>query len=174
MKNKSVNDNAQNKFTAKHAELWKFIKFSIAGFSSTIVEVIVHYILQNAVFSSIRTSPLPESWLFALLNLSEGKGYLFSYIISTTIGYTIAFILNRKITFKADINPLKSIIMYVIMVIFTIFATAWLGTQFSLLFTSHGLQTLGDIIVKPLVATLATVWTYPINRFIIHKKKKTV
>jgi putative flippase GtrA len=106
--------------------------------------------------------------------LTEGKGYLYSYIISTTIGYAIAFVLNRKITFKADVNPTKSALLYAVMVIFTIFATAWLGTQFSLLFNAHNLQKLGDAVTKPLVATLATAWTYPCNRFIIHRKKKNV
>ena len=58
------------------------------------------------------------------------------------------------------------------MVIFTIIATAWIGTKFQNFMVSKDLKSLGDIITKPLVATLATAWTYPLNRFVIHRHKK--
>lgn len=56
------------------------------------------------------------------------KGYLYTYMVSTTVGYTIAFILNRKITFKADANPAVSMVLYAVMVLFTIFANGWIGS----------------------------------------------
>lgn len=166
-------EKAGNGFTSKHAELWKFIKFSLAGFSSTIVELGVFYLLQYVVFKAIIDSPLPKNWVFDLLNLNQGKGYLYAYLISTTIGYAIAFVLNRKVTFHADSNVARSTILYILMVIFTIFATAWLGTKLSLWFSARDMQSLGDVVAKPIVAALATVWTYPLNRFVIHRHKKT-
>ena len=159
--------------TEKHAELWKFIKFSLVGASSTLVEMGVFYLLQYVVFKSILPDPLPENAVLNLLKLTQGKGYLYAYIISTTIGYAIAFVLNRKTTFKADSNVALSTTLYVLMVVFTIFATAYLGTQFQLIMANHGYQALGDAIGKPLAAGIATVWTYPLNRFVIHRHKKT-
>ena len=160
-------------FTEKHAELWKFIKFSLVGASSTLVEMGVFYLLQYVVFKSILHDPLPENAVLNLLKLTQGKGYLYAYIISTTIGYAIAFVLNRKTTFKADSNVALSTTLYVLMVVFTLFATAYLGTQFQLIMANHGYQALGDAIGKPLAAGIATVWTYPLNRFVIHRHKKT-
>lgn len=160
-------------FTEKHAELWKFIKFSLVGASSTLVEMGVFYLLQYVVFKSILHDPLPENAVLNLLKLTQGKGYLYAYIISTTIGYAIAFVLNRKTTFKADSNVALSTTLYVLMVVFTIFATAYLGTQFQLIMANHGYQALGDAIGKPLAAGIATAWTYPLNRFVIHRHKKT-
>lgn len=160
-------------FTEKHAELWKFIKFSLVGISSSLVETGVFYLLQYVVFKSILHDPLPENAVLNLLKLTQGKGYLYAYIISTTIGYAIAFVLNRKTTFKADSNVALSTTLYVLMVVFTIFATAYLGTQFQLIMANHGYQALGDAIGKPLSTGIATVWTYPLNRFVIHRHKKT-
>ena len=162
-----------SKFTEKHAELWKFIKFSLVGASSTLVELGVFYLLQYAVFKSILNAPLPENAILNLLKLTQGKGYLYAYIISTTVGYAIAFVLNRKTTFKADSNVALSTTLYILMVVFTIFATAYLGTQFQLIMANHGYQALGDAIGKPLAAGIATVWTYPLNRFVIHRHKKS-
>lgn len=165
----------KQKFTEKYAELWKFIKFTLVGFSSTIIELLVFYLLQYVVFKNIAHNPMPEGSFFKFLTsigLAEGLGIFYAYVISTTIGYIIAFILNRKTTFKADSNVVLSTILYIIMVVFTIIATAWIGTKFQNFMVEKGLKNLGDIITKPLVATLATAWTYPLNRFVIHRHKK--
>ena len=174
-----MSNNAQGtekvKFTEKYAELWKFIKFSIVGFSSTLVELGVFYLLQYVVFKNTLTAPMPDNAFFRFVSftgLADGMGYFYAYVISTTIGYIIAFILNRKTTFKADSNVVLSTVLYIIMVIFTIGMTAWLGTQFQMFMASKGLKALGDAIGKPIVAALATVWTYPLNRFVIHRHKK--
>ena len=163
------------KFTEKHAEIWKFIKFTLVGFSSTLVELAVFYLLQYVVFKGIAHAPMPDNSFFKFLTsigLAEGLGIFYAYVISTTIGYIIAFILNRKTTFKADSNVLLSTVLYIIMVVFTIIATAWIGTKFQNFMVAHNLKSIGDIIGKPLVATLATAWTYPLNRFVIHRHKK--
>lgn len=157
----------ENGFTQKHGELWKFIKFSIAGGLSTIVELIIYYVLQGVVFKDLNTEPFKF-----LIFEYQGIGYMWAFLISTTIGYLIAFVLNRKVTFQADANPVMSMFLYVLMVIFTIFATTWMGTALLDVFISHDLRSVGEIVVKPLVAMVATVWTYPTNRFIIHRKKK--
>ena len=36
------------------------------------------------------------------------KGYMYSYAISAVIGYAAAYIMNRKLTFQADANPVLS------------------------------------------------------------------
>ena len=45
-------DNGFTRWSKKHAELWKFIKYSIAGGSSSAVELIVHrfYWIQHLKF----------------------------------------------------------------------------------------------------------------------------
>ena len=45
--------NAFTRFTEKHAEIWKFIKFSIAGGGSSAIELVVHMLLLNFVFASL-------------------------------------------------------------------------------------------------------------------------
>ena len=95
-------------------------------------------------------------------------------MISTTVGYLIAFILNRKITFKADANPTLSIILYFIMVVFTIFANGWIGSAMQTFAASHNLTgNFADLVLKLIGMAIPTLWTYPCNRFIIHRKKKS-
>lgn len=157
------------RFVAKHTELWKFVKFAVAGGLSTLIELVIYYILQWVVFRSLNTAPI-HFWIFNY----EGLGYMWSFLISTTIGYAIAFVLNRKVTFHSDANPALSIFLYVVMVLFTICVTTWMGAAILDFCIAHNIRGVGEVLAKPFVATIATVWTYPINRFIIHRKKKDI
>lgn len=163
--------NVFKKFTEKHAEVWKFIKFSIAGGGSSAIELVVHMLLLNFVFDSL-TSAAINSPALNMIGITS-KGYLYTYLISTTIGYAIAFILNRKITFKADANPTVSMILYVIMVVFTIFANGWIGSAMTTFAEAQNLTgNFWDLVIKLIGMAIPTLWTYPCNRFIIHRKKK--
>lgn len=158
-----------------HAELWKFIKFMFAGASSSIVELIVNMLCVSLIF--VNLTGVPSGFLgeiFELLKL-DNMGVFYSYMISTTVGYTIAFIINRKVTFKADSNKALSITLYIIMVIFTIFANAFIGvylTKFFNSFWSSGAIVIRDALIKCIGMAIPFVWTYPLNRFVIQRRSK--
>ena len=164
--------NAFKKWTEKHAEIWKFIKFSIAGGGSSVIELIVHMVLLNTVFAAMTAQEITNPTL-NMIGINS-KGYLFTYLISTTVGYAIAFILNRKVTFKADANPALSMVLYFIMVVFTIFANGWIGSAMQTFAADHNLTgNIWDLVFKVIGMAIPILWTYPCNRFIIHRKKKT-
>lgn len=167
----SEKNSAFKKWTEKHAEFWKFIKFSIAGGGSSVIELIVHMILLNTIFAAMTQEAITNPTL-NMIGINS-KGYLYTYLISTTVGYAIAFILNRKVTFKADANPALSMALYFIMVVFTIFANGWIGSAMTTFAESQGLTgNIWDLVLKVIGMAIPTLWTYPCNRFIIHRKKK--
>lgn len=162
---------AFSKWTEKHAEIWKFVKFCIAGGGSSVIELVVHMLLLNTVFAQLTSQAITNPTL-NMIGINS-KGYLYTYLISTTVGYLIAFIINRKVTFKADANPALSMVLYFIMVVFTIFANGWIGSLMATFAVSKGLESnLWDMIFKIIGMIIPTLWTYPCNRFIIHRKKK--
>lgn len=159
------------RFTQKHAELWKFIKFAFASGGSSVIELVVHMLLLNFVFQSLTAEAITNPTL-QMLGITS-KGYLYTYLISTAIGYGIAFILNRKITFKADANPTVSMLLYLVMVVFTVFANGWIGSAVTTFAQAHALTgNLWDLVIKVVCMLIPTIWTYPCNRFIIHRRKK--
>lgn len=163
--------NIFKKWTEEHAEIWKFIKFCIAGGGSSAIELVVHMVLLNTVFAAMTVEEISNPTL-NMIGINS-KGYLYTYLISTTVGYAIAFIINRKVTFKADANPALSMVLYFIMVVFTIFANGWIGSVMTTFAVSRGLEgNIWDLIFKVIGMIIPTLWTYPCNRFIIHRKKK--
>lgn len=164
----------KQKFTEKHAEVWKFIKFMFAGGISSVVELLVNTVCVTWIFASMTSAPEggAMAYIFNLLKL-DNMGVFFSYMISTTVGYTIAFIINRKTTFKADSNVALSATLYFLMVVFTIFANAFIGVYLTKFFGSFwGQSVVRDMVIKVIGMAIPTLWTYPLNRFVIHRHKK--
>lgn len=158
-------------FVDKHKEIWKFIKFTFTGASTSILEMAVYALLQYVVFSSLQGVPVENSPILSFLGI-EYKGYLYSYLISAIIGYAAAYIMNRKLTFNSDANPLVSTILYAIMVVCTIVFNTWFGAFLGTWITNNGWNSFWmDMLVKLVVMTLPTVWTYPLSRFVIHRRK---
>lgn len=161
------------KFIIRHGEIWKFIKFTFAGFSSSMVELLVNMLCVSVIFVGVTgtASNGAMAYITNLLKL-DNMGVFYSYMISTTVGYTIAFIINRKTTFKADSNVALSVTLYVIMVIFTIFANAFIGVYMTKWFATFWDQSVvRDMVIKLIGMSIPTLWTYPLNRFVIHRHK---
>ncbi|MGN0528520.1 MAG: hypothetical protein ACI4IE_05260 [Eubacterium sp.] len=161
------------KFIDKHKEIWKFIKFSFTGASTSVLELGVFMFLQYIVFKSLNEVPVTDNPILSFLGI-EYKGYLYSYAISATIGYAAAYIMNRKLTFKADANPVLSTIIYAVMVVCTIAFNTWFGAFLGTVIKNNGWDNVFvEMLTKVVVMTVPTIWTYPLNRFVIHRKKKT-
>ena len=166
--------NFLSNFEKKHKELYKFVMWCVSGGLSNIVELIVHVLLINLVFKSLAGDPV--TGIFA--TFGNDKCTFYSYLILTTIGYGIAFVLNRKVSFKADANVALSTFLYVIMVVFTIAMNSFVIGPFcegtvTEFFAQKDLNVLGTIVSKLIGMAVPGLWTYPCNRFIIHRKKKS-
>ena len=129
-------------------------------------------VLQYVVFKSLNEVAVTDNVILNFLGV-EYKGYLYSYAISAIIGYTAAYVMNRKLTFKADANPILSTIIYAIMVVCTIAFNTWFGAFLGTWIKNNDWDSvLVEMITKVIVMTVPTLWTYPLNRFVIHRKKK--
>lgn len=160
------------KLTLEYPELWKFIKFNICVLVTSALDICSYLFLLYVVFKNQNSTPLPESQLLSLLGIRY-KGYLFAYLISTTLGYAAAFLINRKITFHANINVVGSSVMYFALAVFNILVSSWIGSVFGAYTAEHSLSSpLLEIVSKFIIINIPTLWTYPLERFVIQRKKK--
>lgn len=66
-----------------------------------------------------------------------------------------------------------STIIYAVMVILTIIFNTWFGSYLGTLIQNSGYDSVFIVLLtKVVVMTVPTLWTYPMNRFVIHRKKK--
>lgn len=152
--------------------MWKFLKFNICVVVTSVLDIISYMFLLYVVFKGQCNTPLPESALLSLLGIRY-KGYLYSYLISTSIGYIAAYLINRKVTFKSNINPLYSSVLYAALAIFNILVSSYLGGVFGTYITSHGMSSPTiEMVSKFVIINIPTIWTYPLERYIIQINKK--
>jgi len=168
-----------NKFARRHPELWKYVKFMIVGLVTSLPD------WGSYMISLYALRALGVNHIGAVLGFMERvvdpvEGFslatvIYSYMISTTIGYFCAYILNRKATFNANNSVALSGILYALMVVFTIFANSLVvGPFISGLVGRIGMPVaLSESISKLLVMAVPGLWTYPLSRFVIYKKKET-
>ena len=167
---------AKTQNNPKAKELWTFIKFSIAGIASTLVEMVVHLILDSYVLKSMNVEPfqmwkIAGQYVFDFSGGGAGKGTMIAFVISTIVGYTIAYIVNRKVTFNANNNLLKSTILYTLMVVFIVCFQSWGGPMCKQLLLGAGMTNdfLLGLIPKTIMCIICTLFSYPLNRFVIQK-----
>lgn len=165
-------------FAIKHAELWKFIKFNISVLVTSAIDILSYLVLLYFVFKSSNGVELGDNALLSLLGIRY-KGYLYSYLISTALGYVSAYLINRKVTFHSDVNPLYSSVLYVVLAVFNILVSSYIGSVFGTYMSLHNLSNpITEIISKFVIINIPTVWTYPLERYVIQinkpKKKKVI
>lgn len=152
-------------------ELWKFLKFNISVIVTSVLDVVTYLALIYTVFKSQCNAPLPDSALLSLLGIKY-RGYLYAYIISTSVGYIAAYIINRKITFRSNVNPLYSSVLYFILALVNILVSSWIGGIFGSVMVSRGINTpLMQIVSKFIIINIPTLWTYPLERYVIQIRK---
>lgn len=165
-------------FVKKHAELWKFIKFNITVLVTSAIDILSYLVLLYFVFKSCNGVELGDNALLSLLGIRY-KGYLYSYLISTALGYISAYLINRRVTFHSDVNPLYSSVLYIVLAVFNILVSSYIGSVFGTYMSIHNMSNpITEIISKFVIINIPTLWTYPLERYVIQinkpKKKKVI
>lgn len=165
-------------FVKKHTELWKFIKFNISVLVTSAIDILSYLVLLYFVFKSSNGVELGDNALLSLLGIRY-KGYLYSYLISTALGYISAYLINRRVTFHSDVNPLYSSVLYIVLAVFNILVSSYIGSVFGTYMSIHNMSNpITEIISKFVIINIPTLWTYPLERYVIQinkpKKKKII
>ena len=154
-------------FTEKHAEIYKFIKWNLVGAIGVPVEIGSYYLFAYVLFRSFNAAPV-SIWVLDY----DGLGFMWAFLLSTALGESVGFVLNRKFTFAADANPALSIFLHFCMVSFSIIATSYVGMEILRISKNLGYEAFGKALARPISTIAATAWLYPLNRFVVHRKKK--
>jgi len=163
---------AMQNFSKKNQTLWEFIKFTLMSIVTTIVDMGVFALLNYWLFVGYKETSF-SWWLFNYRVENGGLTAFLSLLVSFTVSQTVNFILQRKVTFGATNNKLYSAIMYGIMVIAVYFLTLWLPTLFiKPLYAAIG-ENWGGIITKMVAMTISFIIQFPVNKWVIMKKRKT-
>jgi len=167
-----IQSKTKRNFTKKNQTLWEIIKFTLMSLVTTIVDMGVFALLNYWLFVVYKDTSF-NWWLFNYRVDNGGLTAFLSLLVSFAVSQMVNFILQRKVTFGATNNKLYSAIMYAIMVIGVYFFILWLPTLFiQPLYAAIG-ENWGGIITKMVSMTISFLIQFPMNKWVIMKKKKT-
>ena len=103
--NKNTFKEKITEFVNKHAEIWKFIKFTFTGASTSVLELAVFWLLQYVIFKSLNEVPVTDNQVLSFLGI-EYKGYMYSYC-SFNKAYCYDCSYSLDVSFKSFCNSQK-------------------------------------------------------------------
>jgi len=164
----------------KPRELVLFLK-SVAASGLGAVASLLSYMLFLPLLDWLGATFLPDFFLLNLIahTVDDASHYspavlVYAFVLSTCIGQAIGFVLNRKVAFKANNNVVRATLFTLLLVVFSIVASGFIGPWMVWLVSRipsmpHALV---QVFGKVLTMTVAIVWIYPANRFLIHRVVK--
>ncbi len=158
---------------SKKKTLWQFILFTLFSMVTTVVDFGTFSLFNYWIFTKLKDVSI-QFWLFDYSIVNGGLCALLSFALSFIISQTFNFFIQRKATFKATNNVLKSAIMYAIMVLVVFFISLWLPTLIREPIVNLVGETWGDIIVKNINMTMSFAIQFPMNKWVIMRDSKTV
>ncbi len=157
------------KFTDKHQTLWQFIKFFLFSQLAGFVELV-----SFAILGKVLPPVLPEDFDFFVFHYTNEKGLcagaFVAFFVSAVLAEIVSFLANRKATFNANNNALKSAIEYALLVFVVICLKTWIVTVLTPVMESlTEFNLLIEWVPKLASMVLAVAIIFPMNKFVIMK-----
>ena len=158
------------KFTKKHEGVWQLIKFIIVSAGAGITETLSFLIL-----STLLKTRLTQDFDFFVFHYTAEKelnlGLFIAFFASAILAEIVSFLVNRKATFHANNNIVRSAVMYLILVLAVISLKTWIVTVLTTWVASFtDVQLLIEWIPKAISMFIAMAIIFPMNKFVIMRR----
>ncbi len=150
--------------------VYQAIKYALLGLVASAVELASFSLFNYLVFGALKERSF--SWfIFSYTADNGGLCYFLSLSVSFVLAQSVNFIIQRKITFHADNNAAKSAVMFWIMMLGVFILQMWLPCVLRSPFASIMNESSAELVIKLLCMFIGFVITYPLNKYVIMRKK---
>jgi putative flippase GtrA len=159
------------KWKNNHRGLWQFVLFLLMSGITTIVDFSTYLLFNFWIFKAVNDTPFH----FLIIHYSVEDGGLaafYAFAFSFAISQTFNFFLQRKTTFKADNNVLRSGILYAVMVIGVYFLQLYIPSLIQGSLSLAFGMIAGGMIMKMINMTISMIIQFPMNKYVIMRSSK--
>jgi putative flippase GtrA len=158
-------------WTERKPQLWQLIKFTVVSMLAGLTEIVSTAILA----ASLKNVTEPVHWfIFNYPTIDGGLGMLITVLVATTLAQIVAFIINRKKTFKSNSNIIFSTISYAVMVVVLLIGLRMYTTPLMISGINAGINNLGLslALVTAIWMALSFAITFVCSKYIIMREPK--
>ena len=161
----------------KNKTLWQAVKFMLVSLLASAVQLL----LVNVLYFGMKgwTAPLPDllAGIFSEQTMGAGHsnwGYVLPFFLSNLVANIVAYIQNKKRTFKSD-APKKNFVIYLVVLFCLILFSTWLQGVVAgklLAAQSEFWRNLAPTIAMSCAGMLQMLVLFPLEKFVLLKEKK--
>ena len=155
----------------KHPVFYQFLSFAALGGVVTVVDFAVFSLCRYLVYLPFLDTHF-HFWLFDYGLDAGGLCAFLSFVTSFVLAQIVSFIMQRRVTFKANNNTAASAAMFTVLILFIFWVNLVLPTvtvPFLSRFMGAGLAAL---LGKSMNMTLSMLIEFPVDKFIIMRRKE--
>ncbi len=159
-------------FKEKNPSLFQVVSYALLGCVASAVELGVFSLCNYFIFGAYKQT----SFVWLVFRYDEANGglcFFLSLAVSFIIAQAVNFIIQRKITFEANNSGAASAIMFAVMMLGIFLLQLWLPTLLRAPFTASMSADTAELLIKLLCMFLGFVISYPLNKYVIMRKKPT-
>jgi len=161
----------------KNKTLWQAVKFMLVSLLASAIQLLLVNVLYFAMMGW--TAPLPDflAGIFSEQTMGAGHsnwGYVLPFFLSNLVANIVAYIQNKKRTFKSD-APKKNFVIYLVVLFSLILFSTWLqGVVAGKLLASPSefWRNLAPTIAMSCAGMLQMLVLFPLEKFVLLKEQK--
>lgn len=156
-------------FKQERPGTWQAVMYALLGCVASAVELASFALFNYILFSPYKTTPF-HWWLFDYGNENGGLCYFLSLAVSFALAQAVNFVLQRKATFKSNNDPLRSAVLFALMMTGIFVLQLWLPTVLRARFAARMGADCAELTIKLLSMFLGFVITYPLNKYVVMRR----
>ena len=153
----------------KHPVIYQFLSFAALGGVVTVVDFAVFALCRYLIYLPYLDTPF-HAWLFHYGTDAGGLCGFLSFITSFAIAQVVSFVMQRKVTFKANNNTAASAAMFTVLILFILWVNLTLPTVTVPFLSRFMSAELAAFLGKSMNMTLSMLIEFPVDKFIIMRR----
>lgn len=155
----------------KHPVLYQFLSFAALGGVVTVVDFAVFSLCRYLIYRPFLETPF-RFWLFDYGADAGGLCAFLSFVTSFVLAQIVSFIMQRRVTFKANNNTVASAAMFTVLILFIFWVNLVLPTVTVPFLSRFMGADLAAFLGKSMNMTLSMLIEFPVDKYIIMRRKE--
>ena len=155
----------------KHPVLYQFLSFAALGGVVTVVDFAVFSLCRYLIYRPLLETPF-RFWLFDYGADAGGLCAFLSFVTSFVLAQIVSFIMQRRVTFKANNNTAASAAMFTVLILFIFWVNLVLPTVTVPFLSRFMGADLAAFLGKSINMTLSMLIEFPVDKFVIMRRKE--
>ncbi len=157
-------------FRQRHRAVFEFVSYALLGLLASAAELAVFALCNYWLFNAWKETDFHWWILNYEAGTGGGLGGFLATAVSYLVGQAVNFVIQRRTTFRANNDPVKSGVLFAVFITLLWFFQVYMNGVLMRAFEPPLGENLGDFLAKLLTMFLCFLVSFPVNKFVIMRR----